>query len=79
MTIYKITACHGCGRCEVSMFGQNFHFLFSRPKTYFGAFQDIEETEEMEDFETESSFIFGIESKHGIEQIPGLYLHWKSE
>lgn len=59
---------------------QNFDFYFSRPMTFFGSFQHLEDEAESEDDFCMYSEIFpfslDIDPKYPTQQTIGLYLHW---
>ena len=62
------------------MYQQDPYFLFSRPLTYFGNFQHLENTYEMDEESSSWShsvpFVIEINMTHPVIQPTGLYLHW---
>jgi hypothetical protein len=62
---------------EVFMIQQDPYFFFSRPMTYYGSFQQLEDEIDQDEESTDpSSFILNVYMKHPEEQTIGLYLHW---
>ncbi len=62
------------------MLQQDPYFLFSRPMTYFGNFQNLENNWEIDEESSEWSevvpFIVEINITNPAIQQTGLYLHW---
>ena len=55
------------------MIQQDPYFFFTRPMTYYGSFQQLED----EFYINESiPFILDLHIKHPAQQTTGIYLHW---
>lgn len=62
----------------VPMYQQNSEFYFSRPMTFFGSFEQLDEESEEEEMVTNLWIpeVIDIHPNHRARQTTGLYLHW---
>ncbi len=59
------------------MIQQDPYFFFSRPMTYYGSFQQLEDDiDSEEELMDPAPFILNLYAKHPEEQTIGLFLHW---